>query len=110
MNLAHSDRKKLISQLLDLIDEVQIILKYESDVDSFLDKTKIFDEWEAVLPEREFPIFIMAVLNNIKKDTIINSIISAIIDKDKNKYVDSEFDHNSKMDEYRFKVGDHPFN
>ena len=31
MNLAHIDRKKLISQLLDLIDEVQIILKYESD-------------------------------------------------------------------------------
>ena len=110
MNLAHLDRKKLISQLLDLIDEVQIILKYESDVDSFLDETKIFDEWEAVLPEREFPIFIMAVLNNIRKDTIINSIISAIIDKDKNKYVDSKFNRNSKMDEYKFKIGDHPFN
>ena len=110
MNLANLDRKKLISQLLDLMDEVQIILKYESDVDSFLDKTKIFDEWEAVLPEREFPIFIMAVLNNIRKDTIINSIISAIIDKDKNKYADSEFDHNPNMDEYKFKIGDHPFN
>ena len=110
MNLAHLDRKKLISQLLDLIDEVQIILKYESDVDSFLDETKIFDEWEAVLPEREFPIFIMAVLNNIRKDTIINSIISAIIDKDKNKYVESEFNRNSKLDAYKLKIGDHPFN
>tara|TARA_X000001036_G_scaffold417605_1_gene435733 strand:+ start:451 stop:783 length:333 start_codon:yes stop_codon:yes gene_type:complete len=110
MSLAHFDRKKLISQLLDLMDEVHIILKYESDVDSFLDKTKIFDEWEAVLPEREFPIFIMTVLNNIRRDTIINSIISAILDKGKNKYVDSGFDHNSNMDEYKLKTGDHPFN
>ena len=110
MSLAHFDRKKLISQLLDLMDEVHIILKYESDVDSFLDKTKIFDDWEAVLPEKEFPIFIMAVLNNIRKDTIINSIISAILDKGKNKYADSGFDHNSNINEYKLKIGDHPFN
>ncbi len=110
MSLAHFDRKKLISHLLDLMDEVHIILKYESDVDSFLDRTKIFDEWEDVLPEKEFPIFIMAVLNNIRKDTIINSIISSILDKGTNKYVDSEIDRNSKMDEYKLKIGDHPFN
>ena len=52
----------------------------------------------------------MAVLNNIRKDTIINSIISSILDKGKNKYVDSELDRNSKMDEYKLKIGDHPFN
>ena len=110
MSLAHFDRKKLISHLLDLMDEVHIILKYEPDVDSFLDRTKIFDEWEDVLPEKEFPIFIMAVLNNIRKDTIINSIISSILEKGKDKYVESELDRNSKMDEYKLKIGDHPFN
>ena len=48
-------------------------------MDKFLDQTDIFDVWEKVLPEEEYPIFVMAVLNNIRRDEIIETILHAIV-------------------------------
>ncbi|MFL2983854.1 MAG: hypothetical protein ACJZ12_05620 [Candidatus Neomarinimicrobiota bacterium] len=110
MILNQLDREQLRLKLLGLMDEVNIVLKNEPNVDSFLDKTKIFDEWEAVLPEREFPIFIIAVLNNIRKDTIISSIISSIFNQKTTTNKNLKFNSKSKLDKYQSQIGDHPFN
>ena len=99
---------QLKEQLISLIDIVVHHLKNEPDVDKFLDETDLFDEWEEALPEAEYPIFVIAVLNNTRRDAIMDTIINAILKKD---------DHSTHPKKSSFKpeaarshVGEHPFN
>ena len=90
------------------MDTVMHYLKNEPDVDKFLDETDLFDEWEKALPEAEYPIFIIAVLNNTRRDSIMDTIINAILIKDDDS-------NNSKKSSFkpvtaRSHVGEHPFN
>ena len=90
------------------MDDVEQCLDKNPDVDRFLDETDIFDEWEMVLPQHEYPILVMAVLNNIRKDSIINSIIDSAMNDDisPNQLKES----NAKSNHGRSHVGEHPFN
>lgn len=74
-------KEGLRSKLLILMDEVANAIAIEPDVDKFLDRTHLFDYWEKIIPEPEYPIFIMAVLNNIKRDVILNTIIEAVLER-----------------------------
>ena len=109
MNLSKQDKTKLKTRLLLLMDAVDLHLNDEPDVDKFLDETTLFDDWEAVLSEEEYPIFIMAVLNNIRRESVLNSIVSAITDE--RTVEDSSFKKsNPKLAQSRSHVGEHPFN
>ena len=63
-------QKSLISlkrkELKDYIFKLQNFIKDEQtkgkDVDTILDETDIFDEFEAILPDDEFPIFVLTIL------------------------------------------------
>ena len=69
-------KKQLYAKIFKLQSEVALQLKNNPDVDKFIDETDIFDEWENILPEKEFPIFVITILNNIKtKLEMIQSII-----------------------------------
>jgi len=99
---------QLKEQLISLMDTVMHYLKNEPDVDKFLDETDLFEEWEKALPEAEYPIFIIAVLNNTRRDAIMDTIINATLKKD---------DHSNHSKKGSFKpeaagshVGEHPFN
>jgi hypothetical protein len=99
---------QLKEQLISLMDIVVHHLKNEPDVDKFLDETDIFDEWEEALPEAEYPIFVIAVLNNTRRDVIMDTIINAMLKKD---------DLSNHPEKRSFKpvasrshVGEHPFN
>ena len=107
MKLNELDTKGLKAELLSLMDKVVVLLDNEPNVDKFLDETDLFDAWELVLPEAEYPIFIMAVLNNIRKPVIIDSIIKAITNEriHKDLYPESK----TKKVETRSHVGEHPF-
>tara|TARA_A100000164_G_C21573455_1_gene615119 strand:- start:371 stop:697 length:327 start_codon:yes stop_codon:yes gene_type:complete len=108
MNLSELDKKDLKSELLSLMENVSSLLKEQSDVDKFLDETDLFDDWERELPQAEYPIFIIAVLNNIRKDTIIDSLISSINNKD--ALGDSYLNAKPAKVKVRSHVGEHPFN
>ena len=79
MKLSRLKKNALKTKLISLMDEVSHHLEQEPDVDEFLDETTLFDEWEAILPQQEYPILVMTVLNNIRKESIIDSIIDAIL-------------------------------
>ena len=64
--------------MFNLMDEVQLILKEGVSIDDFLDETDLFSAWEEMIPEKEYPIFIMAVLNNIRKESIIDTILDSL--------------------------------
>ena len=42
------------------------------------DETDIFDEFEAILPDEEFPIFVITILNGFQSDTILDTLLDAI--------------------------------
>tara|TARA_A100001037_G_scaffold303368_1_gene337180 strand:+ start:2411 stop:2737 length:327 start_codon:yes stop_codon:yes gene_type:complete len=107
MKLLNLSNEQLQLELLSLMDEVFELLKHNSDIDKFLDETKLFDPWEEVLPEAEFPIFIMAVLNNTRRKPVIDSIINAV----RNQIEFTDNLNHSKMETVssKPKLGDHPF-
>ena len=73
------DRKIIEARIFSLQDKVSNALSINSDVDKFLDSTTLLDEWEKVIPDPEYGIFVIAVLNNIRKKAVIDRIIDSIL-------------------------------
>ena len=72
-------RKFLKNKIFSLQDEVSRILSIDDDVDKFLDNSTILDEWEEMIPDAEYGIFVMAILNNVKRESIIDKILDSIL-------------------------------
>ena len=79
-------RKLLKNKIFSLQDEVSRILSIDNDVDKFLDNSTIVDEWEEIIPDAEYGIFVMAVLNNVKRDLIIDKILDSILNTDESSF------------------------
>ena len=73
------DRKEIENRIFSLQDKVLAALRIEQDVDKFLDKTTLFDDWENIMPDAEYGIFVIAVLNNIRMKTVIDTIVDSIL-------------------------------
>ena len=95
-----NNREALKKKIFSLQDEISNILSIDNDVDKFLDNSTILDEWENIIPNQEFGIFVIAVLNNIRSDKIINKILDSILN-----IVDSKEKSTSKL----AKNNQHPF-
>ena len=79
----YSKQREIIEKkIFDLQDKVADALLVDSDVDKFLDNTTILDEWENIIPDKEYGIFVIAVLNNIRKKTIIDTIVDSVLKVD----------------------------
>ena len=106
MKLNTSNKNKLKLKMLNLMDEVQLTLKEGVSIDDFLDETDLFSAWEEMIPEKEYPIFIMAVLNNIRKESIIDTILDSLtLDNQKKNQT-----HLSTKNELISHMGELPFN
>ena len=60
------------------------------------------------MPQHEYPILVMAVLNDIRKDNIINSIVDSVYEET----ISTQPEPASKLKFNKKKnyVGEHPFN
>ena len=108
MTLKELSKSDLKIRLIKLMDDVKVHLNEKPDVDKFLDETNLFDDWELALPHHEYPILVITVLNDIRKDNIINSIVDSVCIET----ISHEPEPESKI---KFKnkktyVGEHPFN
>ena len=74
------NRKIIEARVFSLQDKVSNALLDNPDVDKFLDSTTLLDEWEEIIPDPEYGIFVIAVLNNIRKKAVIDKIIDSILD------------------------------
>tara|TARA_B100000945_G_scaffold319720_1_gene327620 strand:- start:3032 stop:3322 length:291 start_codon:yes stop_codon:yes gene_type:complete len=74
-DMDRDELKKHIFQLQDFILQEQSNGK---DIDAILDETTIFDEFETILPDNEFPIFVITILNDFKSDIIIDKILDIV--------------------------------
>jgi len=64
--------------LFEMQDYVSNKLDQGIDIDDFIDKTTIFDQFESFLPDDEYPVFVITILNNFKKDIIIDNLVNTI--------------------------------
>ena len=76
-------------ELKDYIFRLQKFIQDEQesgkDIDTILDETDIFDEFEDILPDNEFPIFVITILNGFKSDSLIDKLLDVIDDCNKRK-------------------------
>ena len=78
--------KSLISlnreELKDYIFKLQKFIEDEQesgkDIDTILDETDIFNELEDILPDDEFPIFVITILNGFKSDVVLDKLLNII--------------------------------
>ena len=78
--------KPLISlnreELKDYIFTLQKFIQDEQesgkDIDTILDETDIFDEFEEILPDDEFPVFVITILNGFKSDVVLDKLLNII--------------------------------
>ena len=80
MNITLLNKEDLREKLFTLQDTVATKLSMAPDVDNILDTTNLYAQWEAVLPDAEYPIFVMAVLNNIRRNVVIDVILNSVLD------------------------------
>ena len=78
--MSREELKEHIFRLQEFIENEQ---KTGKDVDTILDETDIFDEFEDVLPDDEFPIFVITILNGFQSDVLVNKLLD-VIDECKN--------------------------
>ena len=95
------DRKEIENRSFSLQDKVLDALRIEQDVDKFLDKTTLFDDWENIMPDAEYGIFVIAVLNNIRTKIVIDTIVDSILKIDR---ADS-----NKISKSKKEIEQHPF-
>ena len=75
--LSREELKDYIFRLQKFIQDEQ---ESGKDIDTILDETDIFDEFEEILPDNEFPIFVITILNGFKSDSLIDTLLDVIDD------------------------------
>ena len=78
--MSREELKEHIFRLQEFIENEQ---KAGKDVDTILDETDIFDEFEEILPDKEFPIFVITILNGFQSDVLVNKLLD-VTDECKN--------------------------
>ena len=73
--MSREELKEHIFRLQEFIENEQ---KAGKDVDTILDETDIFDEFEEVLPDDEFPIFVITILNGFQSNLLIDKLLDVI--------------------------------
>jgi len=69
---------ELKAHILDIQSEVQSELSKGTNIDDFLDKTTIFDNFEDIIPEAEFGIFVLTILNGYKSKIVLDKLVEVI--------------------------------
>ena len=100
-------REEIRDRIFKLMDDVQNHLKNDSNIDNFLDNNTVFEDWEKVISKKEYPIFLIAVLNNIRSKAVMNSILSSISGKKREK---KKKETKRAIKKFRKSFGEHPFN
>ena len=72
-------REELKLYIFEIHDTIKFHLNKGGDVDSFLDETDLIDDFESVLPDEDFAIFVITVLNGIKTESIINTLLESLL-------------------------------
>ena len=76
--ISHMNQYELKTYILDIQSMVQNELSKGINIDDFLDRTTIFDDFENIIPEAEFGIFVLTILNGYKSEVILDKLVQVI--------------------------------
>ncbi len=79
-NIKKMNRDEIKKYLFLIQDYFKKSLDEGKEIDYILDNTTILDDFENYLPEEEYPIFVMTILNGFRSEQIIATIIDRIED------------------------------
>ena len=71
-------REELKDYIFKLQKFIQDELESGKDIDTILDETDIFDEFEEILPDNEFPIFVITILNGFKSEVVMDKLLNSV--------------------------------
>jgi len=75
LSFSKNDIKIYIHQLQ---DDLQIQLKSGKSIDDILDLEDPFEALEPILPQEVYPILVLAMINDIRSETVMNAILSGL--------------------------------
>ena len=71
------EKNEIKSYLFEMQEYISIQLESTS-IDQLLDETTIFDQFESALPDEEYPVFVITILNGFKNENIIENIVNTV--------------------------------
>ena len=78
--ISQMNQSEVKSYSLEIQSTVQNELSKGTNIDDFLDRTTIFDDFENIIPEAEFGIFVLTILNGYKSEVILDKLVQVIQD------------------------------
>ena len=72
------NQSEIKAYILEIQSTVQNELSKGTNIDDFLDRTTIFDDFENIIPEAEFGIFVLTILNGYKSEVILGKLVQVI--------------------------------
>ena len=76
--ISQMNQSEIKAYILEIQSTVQNELSKGTNIDDFLDRTTIFDDFENIIPEAEFGIFVLTILNGYKSEVILNKLVQVI--------------------------------
>ena len=76
--ISQMNQSEIKTYILEIQSTVQNELYKGTDIDDFLDRTTIFDDFENIIPEAEFGIFVLTILNGYKSEFILDKLVQVI--------------------------------
>ncbi len=77
-SVKYLSRDEMKEYIIDLQNFIKLEQESGKDIDTILDETDIFDEFENILPDNEFPIFVITILNRFQSEAIIDNLLNTI--------------------------------
>ena len=74
-DLLSFSREDLTAYIFSLQDDLQNQLESGLTMDDILDKKDPFEILEPILPQEVYPILVLAMINNIRSETVIEAIM-----------------------------------
>jgi len=76
--ISQMNQREIKAYILEIQFTVQNELSKGTNIDDFLDRTTIFDDFENIIPEAEFGIFVLTILNGYKSEVILDKLVQVI--------------------------------
>jgi len=76
--ISQMSQSEIKAYILEVQSSVQNELSKGINIDDFLDRTTIFDDFENIIPEAEFGIFVLTILNGYKSGVILDKLVEVI--------------------------------
>ena len=77
-DIIHLNNKELSEYIYSIQDQLQMKLTSGLSIDDIIDQEDPFEGLEPILPQEVYPILVLAMINNIRSDTVMEAILEGL--------------------------------